>query len=400
MNKIEKLIKELCPNGVEWKKLGEVCVHICSGGTPNSKNSAYYNGEIPWLRTQEIDFRDIYETGMTITQEGLDNSSAKWIPANCVIVAMYGATVGKIGINKIPLTTNQACCNLEINNQIALYKYVFYCLTSQYEYIKSLGEGSQTNINAQIVKNLSIPLPPLPIQTEIVRILDKFVEQQEQLERLIELRKKQYEYYREEMLKPKEGEVWETKTLGEIASKLASGATPTGGEDSYKSTGISLIRSQNVLDFNMSFVGLAHIDESQAEKLKNVEVKENDLLLNITGDSVARICKVDSSILPARVNQHIMIIRLTNSVDCNYILYSLIQAKNKLLQCAESNGGSRKALNKKNVSDFIVNIPSLSKQKEIAEFLDSFESSIATLTSALEASKRRYEYYRDEMMRF
>lgn len=88
-----------------------------------------------------------------ITESGVKNSSAKWIPVNCVIIAMYGATVGKLGINKIPMTTNQACANIEVNSEIADYKYVFYFLSSQYQYIKSLGSGSQTNINAGIVKN-------------------------------------------------------------------------------------------------------------------------------------------------------------------------------------------------------------------------------------------------------
>lgn len=392
MNKIEKLIKELCPNGVEWKKLGEVCVR--------NKGMNITASQMEEMNTSDGTIR-IFAAGNTIADVvDEDVPEDKIIRTQSIIVKSRGY-IGFSYYEK-PFTHKNEMWSYSAKTDCCI-KYIYYFLSSKIAIFQAKAKANSVKLPQLCVgdtDDYKIPLPPLPIQTEIDRILDKFVEQQEQLERLIELRKKQYEYYREEMLKPKEGEVWETKRLGEIASKLASGATPTGGEDSYKSTGISLIRSQNVLDFNMSFVGLAHIDESQAEKLKNVEVKENDLLLNITGDSVARICKVDSSILPARVNQHIMVIRLTNSVDCNYILYSLIQAKNKLLQCAESNGGSRKALNKKNVSDFIVNIPSLSKQKEIAEFLDSFESSIATLTSALEASKRRYEYYRDKMMRF
>ena len=117
---------------------------------------------------------------------------------------MYGATVGKVGINKIPLTTNQACSNIEVNEDIANYKYVYYCLLNQYEYIKSLGVGSQTNINAQIVKKLKIPLPSLEEQQRIVTILDKFDTLvnsiSEGLPREIELRRKQYEYYREKLL--------------------------------------------------------------------------------------------------------------------------------------------------------------------------------------------------------
>src|SRR5258706_16338327 len=97
--------------------------------------------------------------------------------------------------------------------------------------------------------------------------------------------------------------------LKDITSKIGSGATPKGGGNNYKAKGISLIRSQNVLDFKFSYDGLAFIDDEQADDLKNVIVKEDDVLLNITGDSVARVCKVPKEILPARVNQHVVIIR-------------------------------------------------------------------------------------------
>ena len=192
-------------NEVEWKTLGEMAKKISSGGTPKTTVSEYYNGEIPWLRTQEVGYGEIWDTSIKITKEAVKNSSAKWIPKDCVIIAMYGATVGRVGINKIPLTTNQACANIEVNEEIANYKYVYYCLLNQYEYIKSLGAGSQTNINAQIVKSLKIPLPPLEEQQRIATILDKFDTLvnsiSEGLPKEIALRRKQYEYYREQLLR-------------------------------------------------------------------------------------------------------------------------------------------------------------------------------------------------------
>ncbi|MCD8549767.1 MAG: restriction endonuclease subunit S [Shewanella xiamenensis] len=111
---------------VEWKPLDDISVKISSGGTPKTGVAEFYDGDIPWLRTQEVNFDEIWDTGVKITEAGVDNSSAKWIPANCVIVAMYGATVGKIGINKIPMTTNQACANIQLDGNIANYRYVFH----------------------------------------------------------------------------------------------------------------------------------------------------------------------------------------------------------------------------------------------------------------------------------
>ena len=133
MNKIQQLIQQYCPKGVEFKKIQDICKKITSGGTPLTSRSEYYNGNIPWLRTQEVDWIEITDTSIKITEEGLKNSSANWIPENCVIVAMYGATAAKVAINKIPLTTNQACCNLEIDEGQANYRYVFYWLCNEYQ---------------------------------------------------------------------------------------------------------------------------------------------------------------------------------------------------------------------------------------------------------------------------
>jgi len=189
---------------VEWKTIKAICKNVTSGGTPSTSKPEYYNGSIPWLRTQEVDWIDIYNTSVKITEDGLKYSSAKLIPINCVIVAMYGATAAKVGINKIPLTTNQACCNLEIDDTQANYRYVFHWLCKEYKNLKSLGEGSQSNINGKKIKQYPIPIPPLAEQELIVGILDKFDALVNDitigLPAEIEARRKQYEYYREKLL--------------------------------------------------------------------------------------------------------------------------------------------------------------------------------------------------------
>lgn len=190
---------------VEWKTLGEVCEKVCSGGTPSTATPQYYEGNIPWMRTQDIDWQEIHDTEIKITEEAIANSSAKLIPKNCVIVAMYGATAAKACINKIPLTTNQACCNLQIDENVAHYKYVYYWIRNEYERLKALGEGSQSNLNAKKIKSYKLPLPPLSEQRRIVDILDRFDTLtnsiSEGLPREIALRRKQYEYYRDALLR-------------------------------------------------------------------------------------------------------------------------------------------------------------------------------------------------------
>ena len=171
---------------MEWKevKLGDLCSKVCSGGTPKSTNLSYYGGEIPWLNTKEIDFNRIYSTEKTITDSGLDNSSAKWIAPNTVTVAMYGATAGKSCIVKVPMTTNQACCNLTINDEVADYEFVYYSLKNNYTTLSSLANGgAQQNLNAQIIKDYVLQMPSLEDQHRIASILSS-------LDRKIELNNK------------------------------------------------------------------------------------------------------------------------------------------------------------------------------------------------------------------
>lgn len=171
---------------MEWKevRLGDVCTRVCSGGTPKSTNLSYYGGKIPWLNTKEIDFNRIYSTEKTITDSGLNNSSAKWIVPNTVTVAMYGATAGKSCIVKVPMTTNQACCNLTINDEVADYEFVYYTLKNDYTTLASLANGgAQQNLNAQIIKDYVLKMPSLADQRRIASILSS-------LDRKIELNNK------------------------------------------------------------------------------------------------------------------------------------------------------------------------------------------------------------------
>ena len=171
---------------MEWKevRLGDVCTRVCSGGTPKSTNLSYYGGEMPWLNTKEIDFNRIYSTEKTITDSGLNNSSAKWIVPNTVTVAMYGATAGKSCIVKVPMTTNQACCNLTINDEVADYEFVYYTLKNDYTTLASLANGgAQQNLNAQIIKDYVLKMPSLADQRRIASILSS-------LDRKIELNNK------------------------------------------------------------------------------------------------------------------------------------------------------------------------------------------------------------------
>ena len=189
--------------------LQDVVKNSCSGGTPKKGVSEYYeDGNIPWLRTQEVVFRDICKTECFITESAVKNSAAKWIPENCVIVAISGATAGRCAINKIPLTTNQHCLNLEVDPEMALYRYVYYCICAKQEELLAKKEGTRGDLNSTRILSLQIDLPSIEKQKRIVSILDRFDaicnDLTSGLPAEIEARQKQYEYYRDRLLSFKE----------------------------------------------------------------------------------------------------------------------------------------------------------------------------------------------------
>ena len=186
-------------------ELRQVVKKSCSGATPAKGHSEYYeNGTIPWLRTQDVRFNEIYEIGSFITEEAVKKTAAKWIPENCVIVAISGASAGRCAINKIKTTTNQHCLNMEIDDTKALYKYVYYCVSSQYQELLSRKQGARGDLNSSLILGLQIPIPSLEEQHRIVSILDRFDalcnDLTSGLPAEIEARRKQYEYYRDKLL--------------------------------------------------------------------------------------------------------------------------------------------------------------------------------------------------------
>lgn len=175
---------------------------------------------------------------------------------------------------------------------------------------------------------------------------------------------------------------WVTKKLAAVTTKIGSGATPLGGETTYKQTGISLIRSMNVYDDGFREIGLARIDNDQADSLSNVVVEPNDVLLNITGASVARCCLAPAEVLPARVNQHVSIIRpAKEKLDPAFLRYLLISKdyKELLLHTGERGGSTRQAITKAQLQELMIRYPEpLPEQLRIVGILDEAFEGIAT----------------------
>ncbi|MFQ3576760.1 MAG: restriction endonuclease subunit S [Cytophagales bacterium] len=207
--------------GWEIKRLGDVC-ETGAGGTPLKTHKDYYEGgTIPWLLSGEVSQGEIFEAKNFITEKGLKNSSAKLFPPNTVLVAMYGATAGQVGILRFEAATNQAVCGILPNDKI-IPEYLFYCfLEKKEELIAQAVGGAQPNISQIKIKNTKIPLPPLSEQQRIVSILDEafaaIAKAKANAERCLSLSKALFESYLQGVFE-KKGEGWEEKTIGEIGN--------------------------------------------------------------------------------------------------------------------------------------------------------------------------------------
>ena len=242
----------------------------------------------------------------------IPNKKSVHVNKDDLIIAWDGANAGTIGVG-LEGVIGSTLARLELKNNKVNPYYAARFLQSKFQYLRDNCTGATIpHISKTVLENLSIPLPPLETQKKIVEVLDK-------AQRLIDARKEQirlmdeliqsvfYEMFGDPVTNPKG---WENQRLDSICTKIGSGATPRGGKSSYKAEGISLIRSMNVHNGAFKYDELAFIDNTQAKKLNNVIVEQSDVLLNITGASVARSCIVPEKILPARVNQHVSIIRV------------------------------------------------------------------------------------------
>lgn len=232
-------------------------------------------------------------------------------------------------------------------------RYLYHWFSSErvQAIVRSFGQQTTniSNLNVDRCLRLAVPVPPLPAQRRIAAILDKAdalrTKRRAALAQLDTLTQSIFlDMFGDPATNPKG---WPEVALGSHASKIGSGATPLGGESAYKSTGISLIRSMNVRDGRFLRDGLAFIDEQQAARLDGVVVEADDVLLNITGASVARVCRAPRDVLPARVNQHVAIVRPTSTFEPRFLEECLLypSMKRRLLQLAGA-GATREAITK------------------------------------------------------
>lgn len=276
-----------------------------------------------------------------------------------------------------PSFTNQQINSIIVNEEKHDPSFVYYLLKTRVEHLKAIAGGAATPIiNKSSFSEVEVRVPELPTQRKIAGILsvyDDLIENN--LSRIKILEEMAQSLYREwfvhfrfpghestKFVDSALGQIpkgWGITDLEKVTTKIGSGATPRGGKDSYQTDGITLIRSMNIYDYSFEFDNLAFIDPKQAAQLENVSVEARDVLLNITGASVCRCAMVPSYLLPARVNQHVAIIRANiDLMDPHFLLDSINSEQNKRTLFSLAQGGAtREALTKETICRFKILLP-------------------------------------------
>ncbi|ERT47157.1 restriction endonuclease subunit S [Fusobacterium polymorphum] len=407
MSKLDELIKELCPNGVEYKKLGEVCNF--QNGFAFKSTLFKENGEAI-LRITNISNGIINEEDLKYFLLGdyKENLGNYIVSKNDIVIAMSGATTGKIGINN---TSKKFYLNqrvgkfipniVKLNNRF-LYHFL---LSKGLEILKiSSVSGAQPNLSTENIKNLVIPVPPLEVQEEIAKILDNYTKSVEELkEKLNEeliARKNQYSWYRDYLLKF-ENKVKIVK-LKDIATEMYRGNGIKREE--IREIGIPCIRYGEIYtDYGISFEKTkSYTDENLIINKKYIDY--GDILFAITGESVEEIGKSTAYIGKEKCLVGGDILVMKHKQDPVYLSY-VLSTENAQKQKSKGKIKSKVVhTNATDIGEIEIPLPPLEVQKRIVEVLDNFEKICNDLNIGLpaeiEARQKQYEFYRNFLLTF
>lgn len=403
MSVLDKLLEGV---EVEWKTLGEVAIFRRGSFPQPYGKSEWYDGEgaMPFVQVIDVghDFRLVVDTKNKISK--LAQPKSVFVPKDTVIVTLQGS-IGRVAITQYDSYVDRTLAIFEQFKIEIDKKYFAYQLREKFRVEKETARGDIIKtITKEDFKKFIIPIPPLPVQKEIVRILDKFTELTAELtsELSAELtaRKKQYSYYREQLLSFEDSEV-DWKALGELTSLITKGTTPKN----YTDTGIAFIKTEAFDGTYINTNKLSFIDEETHHKeLKRSILNHNDILITIAGATIGKCAIVPKEILPANTNQALAIIRLNADVNLKYVFH-LIKS-NYLRKYIEQNikGSAQPNLNLEQLNNFIIPYPSPEEQERIVSILDKFDTLTTSISEGLskeiELRKKQYEYYRDLLLTF
>ena len=403
------------PEGWMWTTLGVIGTWQ-SGGTPSRSNKSYYGGNIPWLKTGDLNDGYITHIPEFITEEAVVNSSAKLNPVGSVLIAMYGATIGKLGILTFPATTNQACCACIEYDAIDPMFLFYFLLSQRTAFIAKGGGGAQPNISKEIIVKTYIPLPPFLEQQRIVaeierwfslidiiengkndlqniikqtknKILDlaihgKLVSQDPNDEPAIELLKRinpgftpcDNGHYTQLPFEAPQNWCW--TTLGKIG-KWQSGSTPNRLNKDYYNGNIPWLKTGDLNDGHIT-----HIPEYITEKALN----ETSVKLNPTGSVLiamygATIGKIGILTFPATTNQACCACEVFNGIDKEFLFLFLLSHREEFIKMG--GGGAQPNISKEKIVNTYIPLPPFAEQKRIVNTVNDLFTKFDTIMESL-----------------
>lgn len=389
MNRIEDMVKKLCPNGIEFKRIGEIA-ECYAGATPKTTVREFWdNGTIPWMSSGEVNYGEVFATEKKITQLGYDKSSTKLVPPNTVVIALagQGKTRGTVAITRIELCTNQSLCSIVTNDTLIVISSIIICVQSIRTSANILWRWNTRRTKFEMIANYVVPVPPLAIQNEIVDILDKFTALEAELEAELEARRKQYEYYRDKLLTfsklppPIKNEVkW--LTMSEIATLRAGKAIAASeiepfitDSKKYPCFGGNGIRGY-VASYNRD--GEYPVIGRQGALCGNVCFAKNKFY----------------------ATEHAVVVACNKEVDSKYMYYVLVNANLNQYKTE----GAQPGLSVEKLNRIKFAVPPLAEQQRIVAILDKFETLVNDISEGLPAEiaarRQQYEYYRDKLLTF
>lgn len=401
MNEIQRLIHEMCPDGVPMVALGEICEirgRIGFRGYTRADQVAEGEGALSLSPGNISNGVMDYSKGTYITWKKYEESP-EIITENGDIIFCKTASCGKVAIVKnLPYKATINPQLVVLKNVSCSIPYLYYVLSSNsiQECVKKLqGVGSVPNISQAALSSFQIPLPPLPIQQRIVEILDKFTSLVSSLDSGIALRQKQYEYYRNKLLSFEEDVPM--VTLGDVCNKITDGShNPPSGID-YSS--FRMISSQNIFNDKLVLNDIRYLKkEDFLKENKRTEVSQGDLLLTIVG-AIGRCYVVKKNDLPFTCQRSVAVLKINQLKMIPEFVHECIININAYLE-NQANGAAQKGLYLNQIAKIQIPLPPLPIQLSIVRTLDTFESLLTNLKKERELRQKQYEYYREKLLTF
>lgn len=377
---------------IDWvdKPIGEMA-EVTSGGTPSRKMAAYWNGDIPWVTTAELEVGQVTEAVQHITAAGLQNSAAKWLPAGTLLIALYGQgkTRGKCAVLRIAATTNQACAGIKLKESVE-GEFVRHNLAQRYEYIRSLSNGgSQENLSGEIVKKIRVGMPSTRAeQRAIAEALNDADALIDSLEQLLTKKRQMKQGAMQELLTGKRrlpgfSDSWISCLWGDVIDDCSSGATPLRSHPEYYRGSIRWV-SSGELNYNVIEETLEHISAEALEKANLKIHPAGTFLMAITGLEAAGTRGACGMIgKPAATNQSCMAIYPSSKLLTAYLFHFYVY-KGDELALRYCQGTKQQSYTAALVRVLPIEYPeSTDEQLAIAQVLSDIDAEITALESRL-----------------